>query len=158
MLRLLACLALATTTACAQSNPPTGALDVDASYQIIEQRTDQGRIIAYVKAQPSKGRVSLCGAFLVEAPDADATALRRQIENPASSVGIAESPLQVGTRYFPRVQQKGGAATMTPPRAACVSTSMAWQDSYAGGQLSLQISSPMSAPKQLRTPSPGRQR
>lgn len=143
------------------TSEPRPSAVVDNSFRTIDQPlpgpTGPGRLVAYVKAQPNNGFLAVCGVFLFDDGGSGDTRVLDELANDASYIQVDDSPLRVGTRFFPRYPAPliGRALTeVRPPAATCETTAAPWRQEFASAPLILHLVPTAAAPRQLRIPSP----
>lgn len=135
---------------------PQQTVAIDSSFKTVVEDQQQGpRILAHLKPQPDGGRLSLCGALVVETRAGDPKPAVDELENPASYVEIGQTGLRVQTRLFPIYVATPGQNEAALSPATCQRTGAPWRDEYAATPLTLHLVSPVTAPRQLRIPGPG---
>ncbi len=134
---------------------------VDRTFQVFDRprlpAPGPGRLVAYLKAQPSDGLLSVCGVFLVDGATG-ANAALSELGESFSYIEVAGTPLRIGTRYFPRYAaalDDRTLADVVPPSASCEKTAAQWSEELAAAPLVLHLIPYSSAPKQLRVPATG---
>lgn len=147
---LIACIGLALLGGCAAPMPlkPVGAAQVDRSYTVFDQSSDwgltPGRLVAYVKPRPSGDRLAVCGVAMVDVADNRIARFWSLLSDQSSYVALGEGDktVKIPTRFMPghrRALIGKDLATVPPPVANCIETTIAWQDGFAAAPMKLHL-------------------